>query len=328
LGDTGILGKVIIMYAIVGTVFMFVPGMKFSGWSDFSDSITNDPFSGSPTWPTFGGPVVNVTVSDVLWFGGTDTDDSCNGGDKLLRDTIGSGGGTQSEFVGPLPRSHCWFLEFTNTVSYISDVWSVSLDLTESGAGTDNVYAVTIYRVTGTIPYPICLWPGETTVAFNVTLSCAADGVTFVTGDKLQIGVSKTAGTKAMFINFNGALANNADSFINPPSGSAGEENCGWENVGACISGTFDWLGRSVLYIGGVLWVVVSYVGLAITWFLGVVVSFFSLLLGAALLSFENDNGVPIVFSSDVRTVLNGVSVVLWGIILFSLFRLIRGAGD
>lgn len=328
------IGKVVVLIGIISAFLVLSGSVEVTGWTDFTNSLTTDPFSDWPGWPTFGGPTGSVV--GTTWYlrdGGSGIGNTPCLSHQPLIATIGASPLTST--ISTNGQRYCWSAMTLDSIS--AGVLNVSLDLTSSGAPTYSVRLVSasygcdifgcFWRSYDSWIHTICIWTGQTAIGDNVPFSCdTAIGWGFGNygdgGARFTIVVQKVSGAGNLGIKFNGAAE--SDSFVQITPGIVGtSEDCRWDRPGSwatCIGDATAWIGNAMLYIGGLIWATLTGVFAVLSWLFNLIISFFGAIFG--MLAFLAGGAGT---ASPVAEIFQVIFVGMLAMVFFFMFSLFRG---
>ena len=314
------IGKIILILGVFSAFLILSTGTELQGWSGFATFLSGDPFEGVPKWPEFGQPATNITVGDLFL---RDASYSPFGDDCDESKTLSLSAGASVETVILSPGElGCWAYPVSE-ISFNAGDWERHLWLTASVSGDriDSSYVNADSQSFFWFLEERCSVSTIVTVSGEYTVPCTLDGWSFVSNRVLVLLIRPfLSNTGTITVSYGDPTV---ESRIIPPDWTqSSTSECSWNpgTWGGCVSGTIDWIGSAFLYIGGILWVVLNYVGFAIAWILGFLISFFGAVIGM-LVYMVGGAGVP----PPASYLFQITFVTFLGIIIFTIISLILG---
>lgn len=317
--------KIVAVMALTVMLASQMPGASTpASWTALSTAIAVDPFENVPQWPQFGQPAVNVSTG-TLYARPTDYDPYeddppvpvCANSDTLSL----TPGASASTYVIQ-PGTNACFAYPVSEISFQPGVWRTTVWAAAS------VSTVTLrHRLANLDSQDPSWWPEfrcedtaeiATGAATDYEFLCDLALWNFVSNRVLVLMLRNMDSAGTITVHFNDPTV---ETNILPPEWSSSEvSDCSWNPLtwGGCLTGTIDWLGAGILYLGGVLWTVLNYVGMALAWVASIVISFFGAVLGIG-------DFVGSFMPPGLEFVGTAFSVIFIVLVLFVILSFIRG---
>ena len=327
----GMLIKAVTFIAILSTFAILIGewagegSVTNQGWVQFADSIGKNPFvqcSGIvttnciPAWPTFPGPASENTTTGSLYFRETNSA-QVNCPRTLSR--IPGVNPASTVTLNAADAYECWLFGEEGQ-NYNGGNWSVDIWLSSSGSPTYTWAIVGWNTFFGGVGFVVCSDDSETALGTPVELFCPNEGNPY-TDLVLAFQIRWLFGAN-LVVSYDAVTEITS---ITPPGWFSSGSDCVWYSPlswGSCAGDASTFAGAGFLYIGGLIWTGLNYIGGAIGWVLGVIIGFFGGLIGTGGFIVTLGGTAP----SEISTIILGVFVVFMAIILLEIIRTIRGA--
>ena len=320
MGDTVFIGKIVLILGVFSAFFFLSTGAEVSGWTTFVSTVSSDPFENVPQWPEFGQPATNVTVGDLFLRDDAYPPhaDDCDNSETL---SLSPGASVQTVVLSAAQNA-CWTYPVSE-IAFEPGEWTRHLWLTASvsGDGIDSSYVNVDSQTFFWFFEERC--PVQTTVTASgeYVIPCTLGSWSFVSNRVLLLLVrAESTNVGTITVSYGDPTV---ESRIIPPDWTqSSSSDCSWNPTtwGGCVSGAIDWTGAGLLYLGGTLWVVLNYIGFAIAWLIGIMVSFFGALISMSVYMLSGA-GVP----APASYIFQVTFVAFLSTILYMILSLIFG---
>lgn len=295
MNDSVFMTKIILVLGVFSAFLFLSTGAEITGWTAFTNTLSSDPFASVPEWPDFGQPALNITTGDLFLrdipYSPYLDDIEC---DNTMTLSLSAGAIDQIVVLSP-DESVCWTYPVSE-ISFSAGLWQRTLWLSTGTLG--NRVTSTLHNVDSQswswFPEHFCV----ITTTINVSpddyvVECTLGQWSFVSNRVLVLTVvAALINVGTVTVSFNDPTV---ESKIVPPTWtSSATSDCSWNPVSwaGCVTGTIEWTGVGILYLGGVLWTLLNYIGFAIAWILSLLVSFFGAII-SMLAYMVSGAGVP-----------------------------------
>lgn len=323
MSDSTFMGKIVLILGAFSVFLLLSTGVELTGWNDFTLFVSSDPFADVPQWPDFGQPAVNITTGNLFLrdtpYTPYDDDIEC---DNTMTLSLSAGASVQTVVLSP-DESACWTYPVSE-ISFNAGLWNRTLWLS-TGTLTNRITS-TLHNVDSQswawFPEHFCAVTTTITVSpFGYGIECTLGSWSFASNRVLVLTVvAALINVGTVTVSFNDPTV---ESEIVPPTWtSSSDSECSWNPItwSGCVVGTIEWTGVGILYLGGIAWVLLNYIGFAIAWILGLMISFFGAMISMLVLMVSGA-GVP----PPASYIFQVTFISLLSFIVFTILSLILG---